>query len=462
MRGDRPEPSTLAGSKKAAAPHARGSTLSRRWLGWRCWGCPACAGIDPRRALASTSRSRLPRMRGDRPEVPWSGGSRLPAAPHARGSTPRRVRRAPRPRGCPACAGIDPTHFALKTASFWLPRMRGDRPKGIPVSQKPAWAAPHARGSTHSDVLTIAPRAGCPACAGIDPNLGALRAGMVGLPRMRGDRPETGAPSALDPPAAPHARGSTRLVDARVRDGAGCPACAGIDPRVGADRLADRGLPRMRGDRPFENDLGEDLHEGCPACAGIDPSACSSSRGSRRLPRMRGDRPGGDRLAERAEWAAPHARGSTHHELDPVSYKRGCPACAGIDPGTRCPGPSRSGLPRMRGDRPAPAYPLASVSTAAPHARGSTLDGTDGAIHRHGCPACAGIDPSAFAAKTLRARLPRMRGDRPSVAIVWEHCGRAAPHARGSTRRPAQRRRGPQGCPACAGIDPPRAPALTS
>jgi len=169
---------------------------------------------------------------------------------------------------------------------------------------------------------------------------------------MRGDRPAVTAEAMLAQRATPHARGSTPCPLLLQRLPVGYPACAGIDPRALAVSAVDRGLPRMRGDRP-----------------GVVPSM------------------------SHAPPATPHARGSTrnHHRRQPG--RRGYPACAGIDlsqPRNSC---SSAGLPRMRGDRPAfqgwsPLFPVAT-----PHARGSTLQHFRTVSAHVGYPACAGIDP---------------------------------------------------------------------
>ncbi len=230
--------------------------------------------------------------------------------------------------------------------------MRGDRPTAGKFAGRTRPAAPHARGSTPRLYRGHSERAGCPACAGIDPR--ALATGLIGfgLPRMRGDRPRARARAARSAQAAPHARGSTRCLCLPLPHGRGCPACAGIDPVCRLAKHTRRGLPRMRGDRPVH---------GLPGC--------SMSR------------------------AAPHARGSTRAPPLLPLVCRGCPACAGIDPGTSSTPSRLSRLPRMRGDRPRSPFLPRSRRGAAPHARGSTLGMGADEIARGGCPACAGIDP---------------------------------------------------------------------
>ncbi len=250
MRGDRPSRSLYVVDGCAAAPHARGSTPRLLGQPVGCDGCPACAGIDPRACSCRPPRRRLPRMRGDRPRDGRSARGRERAAPHARGSTPQRVVIVRVSYGCPACAGIDPKSGRARSWSHRLPRMRGDRPVCASVASVRAPAAPHARGSTRSLVACVATERGCPACAGIDPRASASCFCWSRLPRMRGDRPgeETSIIDAIT--AAPHARGSTPEPGAEFRSMSGCPACAGIDLNWDSAKMSVRRLPRMRGDRP--------------------------------------------------------------------------------------------------------------------------------------------------------------------------------------------------------------------
>ena len=91
----------------------------------------------------------LPRMRGDRPIVSFSGCFSLGFTPHARGSTPPEPSPKALRRVYPACAGIDPSFLILAYFPICLPRMRGDRPVAAPAGQVDHAFTPHARGSTH-------------------------------------------------------------------------------------------------------------------------------------------------------------------------------------------------------------------------------------------------------------------------------------------------------------------------
>ncbi len=70
-----------------------------------------------------------------------------------------------------------------------------------------------------------------------------------------------------------------------------------------------------------------------PACAGIDPAPAAILFAVTGLPRMRGDRPAGAITAEKIAAFTPHARGSTVWHIRMCRLARVYPACAGIDRG---------------------------------------------------------------------------------------------------------------------------------
>ena len=180
----------------------------------------------------------------------------------------------------------------------------------------------------------------------------------------------------------------------------------------------------------------------------------SSCRAAAWLPRIRGDRPSDGALDVVGGEAPPHPRGSTLAALLRHGIRRGSPASAGIDPSTAPTTPSRSGLPRIRGDRPQLRSDSSRSRMAPPHPRGSTAMAEIGGAGVAGSPASAGIDPRRSRPRQTVMRLPRIRGDRPSSggtsAVNWP----APPHPRGST--PAHHGAGEiaGGSPASAGIDP--------
>ena len=134
-----------------------------------------------------------------------------------------------------------------------LPRMRGDRPFWGHLLEIVSEFTPHARGSTS---ITSFPRlllAVYPACAGIDRvwRRASIEAGS--LPRMRGDRPWLYKRVCGFSLFTPHARGSTLKRKVLMRQKKVYPACAGIDRCQTPIKSSISCLPRMRGDRPYQN-----------------------------------------------------------------------------------------------------------------------------------------------------------------------------------------------------------------
>ena len=149
-------------------PHARGSTPVKNSRGKEVIVYPACAGIDRFAKAGKSKRRSLPRMRGDRPLHKKGRSLKQAFTPHARGSTCSLSLSMQTIFVYPACAGIDP-FSALASSSFaGLPRMRGDRPLACLSESQLLMFTPHARGSTVRRTRLYKTYKVYPACAGID------------------------------------------------------------------------------------------------------------------------------------------------------------------------------------------------------------------------------------------------------------------------------------------------------
>ena len=149
--------------------------------------------------------------------------------PHARGSTPMMCTCSDEVPVYPACAGIDPQGSHELERCLGLPRMRGDRPEHSRDYQRRQEFTPHARGSTFFAFHSRTLYQVYPACAGIDPECQPLGFFVFRLPRMRGDRPEDRHDREYQRAFTPHARGSTPGEAAYWGTVLVYPACAGID-----------------------------------------------------------------------------------------------------------------------------------------------------------------------------------------------------------------------------------------
>ena len=209
--------------------------------------------------------------------------------------------------------------------------MRGDRPEWIYDALEYLESPPRARGSTHTIKRPVQHGLVSPACGGIDLWLLMLEEYRHRLPRVRGDRPESGLLSLSSLASPPRARGSTFATGPYPTDTVVSPACAGIDPLQNRNPAEPERLPRVRGDRPYRRKAQpyravspprargstcwikkESTNFGVsPACAGIDLTRTHSASCSLSLPRVRGDRPYITFIAKKEDMSPPRARGST-------------------------------------------------------------------------------------------------------------------------------------------------------
>ncbi len=131
------------------------------------------------------------------------------STPHARGSTTLYLVQVVWTCVYPACAGIHLIKRALEYSLTRLPRMRGDPPDLSAILFYCSESTPHARGSTNHCLSFVVWYFVYPACAGIHRNMGIRVTLCVSLPRMRGDPPCSIVPTTRKIASTPHARGST-------------------------------------------------------------------------------------------------------------------------------------------------------------------------------------------------------------------------------------------------------------
>ncbi len=214
--------------------------------------------MDPSRRRPDLRLARLPRVCGDGPRSAGSKVTDTAAAPRMRGWTLPIAMRSFRLSGCPAYAGMDPRRPARKRCGAWLPRVCGDGPWTEEQEGLFKAAAPRMRGWTRACRRRGIGLHGCPAYAGMDPSRRRCCKGTARLPRVCGDGPTWAAITYAPAAAAPRMRGWTPRGDRRGRGGPGCPAYAGMDPAVTWSSAASIRLPADFSDRgrPFRADRG--------------------------------------------------------------------------------------------------------------------------------------------------------------------------------------------------------------
>ena len=192
----------------------------------------------------------LPRSRGDGPALAVAPTSITEAAPLTRGWTVTSSRSSSAPTGCPAHAGMDPGGARHRMPGGRLPRSRGDGPPRVLARQESSAAAPLTRGWTRDVGDAQEHVRGCPAHAGMDRREVRRRRRDVRLPRSRGDGPRDPLGAGQQPRAAPLTRGWTPPQGPLDASAHGCPAHAGMDPQLITSWTRARWLPRSRGDGP--------------------------------------------------------------------------------------------------------------------------------------------------------------------------------------------------------------------
>ncbi len=174
--------------------------------------------------------------------------------------------------------------------------------------------------------------------------------------------------------------------------------------------------PRTRGStRQHRLEAGQ--HHVSPAYAGIDLLFRFSAAICSGLPRVRGDRPYMRTQVRLQALSPPRTRGSTLPALFAAQDQEVSPAYAGIDPRATASHTGRTGLPRVRGDRPAASRSISTAISSPPRTRGSTRAAQQVAMDDGVSPAYAGIDLYQSAGQQSDTGLPRVRGDRPALSV---------------------------------------------
>ena len=186
-RGDRPHVGGLAGDQPRAPPRTRGWTFHVAYLDSRNRGSPANAGMDLTRRARATPASRLPRERGDGPDLTAFEADFVLAPPRTRGWTVDDFLMDGRLQGSPANAWMDPNDGKNDGDEKQLPREREDGPFPEKWALDAERAPPRTRGWTPWSCRGVLDVLAPPANAGMDPDAGHRRRGVPRLPRERGD-----------------------------------------------------------------------------------------------------------------------------------------------------------------------------------------------------------------------------------------------------------------------------------
>ena len=104
---------------------------------------------------------------------------------------------------------MDPASQPPKNAEERLPRLRGDGPWQALDADGVVQVAPPTRGWTPVGAVSAISFQGCPAYAGMDPEIPQHSLYLIRLPRLRGDGPLSGRSCVRARKVAPPTRGWT-------------------------------------------------------------------------------------------------------------------------------------------------------------------------------------------------------------------------------------------------------------
>ncbi len=331
--------------------------------------------------------------------------------------------------------------------------MRGERNGLLPRQKPKAGSSPRARGTRSAFPIRPLGRRFIPACAGNALSVACLSIVLAVHPRVRGERAFVTREFPRSAGSSPRARGTLFPSPQKFQPQRFIPACAGNATSLTGAVAAGAVHPRVRGERGFVKNKEVTIHgssprargtrcgrDGCrratrfiPACAG---NALKEKRPSWIVsvhPRVRGERMPLRSGKSRATGSSPRTRGT--RELWHVKRRgpRFIPACAGNAHPSRPARPARSVHPRVRGERPAPAYIPLCRAGSSPRARGTPHRGDTGNAARRFIPACAGNAAIRARAGRRSPVHPRVRGERSAEAA--EHVERFMKMAARDLRR---------------------------
>ncbi len=421
----------------------RRSPRTRGWsyLGqlWHSTGqaFPAYAGVVPCARPGCGRRRGVPRVRGGGPRSPPLTPVPLTRSPRTRGWSVVVVPRRRWADAFPAYAGVVPCSACLGLSLWRVPRVRGGGPVELAERRAVLLRSPRTRGWSRQELWCAARSGAFPAYAGVVPTPSTTGTSCPRVPRVRGGGP-SGPPCCLCfVPRSPRTRGwSHRLRNEETRDRA-FPAYAGVVPRqhdVGASHAR---VPRVRGGGPANGRLhgrrqarsprtrgwslgdrhGRPDVEAFPAYAGVVPDQRTRRTVGEGVPRVRGGGPQADWLVSRANTRSPRTRGWSQGGSELVQQTRAFPAYAGVVPPCASSGGRSWSVPRVREGGPATSRRICTARSRSPRTRGWSPDLIPTTHHGPAFPAYAGVVPSSWCPRWPRARVPRVRGGGPGIAL---------------------------------------------
>ena len=259
------------------------------------------------------------------------------------------VRRGRRSRLIPACAGKTTSDSSSLTLSRAHPRVCGENPLKIAVTNETTGSSPRVRGKRHCSVCAGNSSGLIPACAGKTARGLAARIFGWAHPRVCGENIPTMSPVRPAGGSSPRVRGKLAFSPSTKSQTWLIPACAGKTSRIGNQRRTCRAHPRVCGEnmrswpvilpaagsspRVRGKRLLLDRYDRSvrliPACAGKTTRSSPRAISSPAHPRVCGENLRVCRSSSMKAGSSPRVRGKLSASTTYSRRRRLIPACAG-------------------------------------------------------------------------------------------------------------------------------------
>ncbi len=395
------------------SPRVRGNPAGRRPEKGPRRSIPACAGEPPLTGAPPWCRAVYPRVCGGTCSSLVHTSAGLGLSPRVRGNPGGLDLHEDGVRSIPACAGEPAAATGRSRSAAVYPRVCGGTRGGHQLLSKAKGLSPRVRGNPSRPGILCRLSRSIPACAG-----------------------EPGCPCNISrpPPVYPRVCGGTLFPHRWGNNDLGLsPRVRGNRPRTGATPAPAGSIPACAGE---------------PWCRGCRSWTCTV------YPRVCGGTPGRARRLASASGLSPRVRGN--RDLRPLrpGLRRSIPACAGEPFTTRNPLPPEPVYPRVCGGTEQQAWDDAVSLGLSPRVRGNPVELVEGDIHGGSIPACAGEPCLQWHVLGEDTVYPRVCGGTPGIFPSAQAELGLSPRVRGNRRSPRPTPAWSGSIPACAGEPP--------
>src|SRR6266511_3747300 len=437
VRGGGPCWATKIAAWTSRSPRTRGWSRPATTPVTRSAAFPAYAGVVPPAPWRRRCRRRVPRVRGGGPDKVGKMERHMTRSPRTRGWSRQGRQDGAAHDAFPAYAVVVPSDPRCGWRCRGVPRVRGGGPVRQARLRASSWRSPRTRGWSQVAAVDAGAVDAFPAYAGVVRRRGPTPTVGRRVPRVRGGGPLLGLLGLVAVARSPRTRGWSRRAGRAAGCAAAFPAYAGVVPARAMVRRAIRSVPRVRGGGPYAVDHWDELstrsprtrgwsqwaavlpvlRAAFPAYAGVVPPPTQRRNPRSSVPRVRGGGPAPARRRRQPRPRSPRTRGWSRQRPPPWAPPGAFPAYAGVVPPCASSGGRSWSVPRVREGGPATSRRICTARSRSPRTRGWSPDLIPTTHHGPEFNAYAGVVPSSWCPRWPRARVPRVRGGGPGIAL---------------------------------------------